>query len=162
VRTKAAGSEGAIKVEVVDSGPARETIKVSSSTSPFILVLGQQYDQGWKMMFENGEVTGGLEGRVPLAGQTIEADEAGESCHFSVDGGLNAWYVDPQELLTGDPDGENADGTLDLELVLEFCPQRQARWGSMLSLLTILGIIALAVGVLIARGRARLKKRRAG
>jgi hypothetical protein len=159
VRTKAAGSEGAVMVEVVDSEPARETIEVSSSATPFTLVLSQQYDQGWRLVFENGEVIGSLEGRVPLAGQAIEPDEAGESCHFSVDGGLNAWYVDPQELLAGDADGENADGVLSLELVLEFYPQRQARWGLVLTLLTFLGVIALALGVLIARGRARLKKR---
>ena len=162
VRTAAAGDEGAAVVEAKASGPARETIEVSSSAAPFVLVQSQQYDPGWRLVIESGEATGGLESRIPLAERARKPDEVGDSIHFHIDGGLNAWYVDPKEIVGGNLNGENTDGTIDLELALEFYPQRQARWGSILTLATFLVVLGIVLGGLLKRGMTISKKRRAG
>jgi len=65
------------------------------------------------------------------------AEGPGSGGYFSLDGDLSAWYLEPQ-------DGEEAS-----DLVLEFYPQRKVPWGSLLSILTFLGLMALALGKIL-------------
>jgi len=134
-------------------------MEVSVSADPFILVQSQLFDAGWRLAVESEEASGGPEGVIHPVGIGAKSGGEGESGHFQVDGWLNAWYVDPEQVTAYDPDGENADGTLDLKLELEFHPQRQARWGSMLTLVTFMGVLCVALVGLFIKGRARLKKR---
>jgi hypothetical protein len=159
VRTADTAPVDAAAVVVKKFEPDRETIDVSSSAAPFILVQSQLFDAGWRLAVESGEA-GGAESMIDPVGIAGESGGEGESEHFHIDGWLNAWYVDPGEYFANNPDEVSADVTLDLELALEFYPQRQARWGSILTLLTFLVVLCVALAGLFIRGRARLRKRR--
>ena len=159
VRKAAAAPVGAAAVALKHFEPTRETVEVSASAAPFMLVQGQLYDPGWRLAVEGEKTSGGPEGVIHPAGISAQSGGEGENGHFQVDGWLNAWYVDPGELAAYDPDGENADAALDLELILEFYPQRQARWGSMLTLVIFLGVFGVVLVGLFIKGRTRLRKR---
>ena len=154
------GFEAAAAVWTAASGPTKKVVEASPGAGPFVLVLSQKYDVGWKLAGEKGEVDVGLEGRIPLTEQAGEQGEARAEYHFNVDGGLNAWYIDPRKSLAGGMGEEGAEGHLILQLVLEFHPQRQARMGSLLSLVTVLAVLALVLEELLRAWGASLKRRR--
>jgi Carbohydrate binding domain len=147
--------------EVTSPDPLERTISINSDMTPFILVLGQKYDPGWKLTIGGREVTSDLNGLMPLTEQEGEHRELVVQDHFQVDDCLNAWYVDPGALL-GDGLGQaSAEGqTTDIEFKLEFSPQRKARLGLVVSFLTLLACLILALGVTFRSGRAWIKKRR--
>jgi hypothetical protein len=146
-----------LKMEVVESDPLKKTIDIESGMDPFILVFNQKYDRGWQLTVNNERVVYGLTGSLITPEPTGERKTKGVDMHFPSNYSLNAWYIDPQELLSEGLQGEeNADKKVNLELILEFAPQRSAEVGKVLTLLTILGIIALILGKLFWLIKSRI------
>jgi hypothetical protein len=68
----------------------------------------------------------------------------GEQFHYKLNDFLNGWYVDPQALCQSDTAActRNADGSVDLEMTLEFFPQRWFYLGLIISSTTLLACLA--------------------
>ncbi|RJP28617.1 MAG: hypothetical protein C4536_11990 [Actinobacteria bacterium] len=162
VRTADGGFAGSTSVEVTDSRPTEKTVQVGSSSDPFVLVMSQQYDEGWRLRAGKDGKNASLEGRISNVVGARGEDEGGQGVHFSIDGGVNAWYVLPGEPPSASTDGGGADAPLDFTLVMEFYPQRQAKWGSLITLLTFLAVLVLALAGLALKLRAQVRKGRSG
>lgn len=69
--------------------------------------------------------------------------ENGEN-HLMANGYANSWIIDPQKICEteGSKCIKNPDGTYNMELVVEFWPQRLFYWGSIISGLTLLGSLS--------------------
>jgi hypothetical protein len=58
----------------------------------------------------------------------------------------NGWIVDPRHLCEDSGKClENSDGTFDVELIIEFWPQRLFYWGSLISLISLGGLVGFFV-----------------
>jgi len=65
-----------------------------------------------------------------------------ETSHFTVNGYANSWIIDPAKICSDDNKCiKNSDGTFDMELVVEFWPQRLFYLGLIISGSTLLGCI---------------------
>lgn len=139
--------------------PSRISIKVGMDASPFVLVLNQKYDPGWWLVAEGGETSDGMNGTFSPLGKTIGLNGLNSDNHFRVDGNMNAWYVDPEQSYSDDLGQANNElNHVELTFSLEFFPQRKARLGSLLSLITLFGCLAIIL-VEILRSLMTLKKK---
>ncbi len=80
-----------------------------------------------------------------------------ERRHLMVNGYANGWIIDPEEICekknygsqdekgSGGPCVRNSDGSYDLELVIEFWPQRLFHLGALISLATLFGCIGYLI-----------------
>ena len=81
----------------------------------------------------------------------------GEENHLMVNGYANSWVIDTDEMCNNNTQCiKNADGTYDMELVVEFWPQRLFYLGAFISGLTLVGCLVY-VGVATARERRKKK-----
>jgi hypothetical protein len=121
------------KVDFVSRNPTKTTVQVHSSKTPFYLVTGESYSSQWRL-----ELSGsGANTALPLGGVTAipNAD------HVKLNSGMNGWYVDPATLCAKQAAGckQNADGSYDLSMVMEFTPQRWMVTGTIVSGITFAG-----------------------
>jgi hypothetical protein len=120
-------------------GKSKYVVRASGLTSSGILTFRQSFDPLWSM-------TG-------VAGQ--------ETKKVLVNGYANGWYIDPVELCGTKENLKegctiNADGSYDIELVIEFTPQRWFYVGLIISGTTLLGCL-IYLGYDVVRSR-RFKK----
>jgi len=73
----------------------------------------------------------------------VKSDRISDDKHFELDGFLNGWFVEPETLCANDNKActKNADGSYDLELTIEFFPQRWFYLGLLISGVTFVGCI---------------------
>ncbi|MEA2020142.1 MAG: hypothetical protein U9M98_00225 [Patescibacteria group bacterium] len=76
-----------------------------------------------------------------------------EAEHIKVNGYANSWYIDPTRICAdADICTENADGSYDMELVVEFFPQRLFYLGLLISSLTLVGCVSY-LGFAVIKGK---------
>lgn len=110
--------------------PTKKRVHIKGASTPFFLGMSESYHDQWQLQFNNAKVTGWWRGWSPFAKPNRIANDA----HYKLDGFLNAWYVDTDELCGKQAlCTKNADGTYDLEMVLEFWPQRWFYLGLLIS-----------------------------
>ena len=85
--------------------------------------------------------TGGRESRSSFLALNSNAVQISDGNHLMANGYANSWIIDPEKICAENPIfcTKNPDGTYDMELVVEFWPQRFFYVG-----LAILGITLLA------------------
>jgi hypothetical protein len=129
-------------------------VRIDRLDKPTVLRLAQSYHPGWRL---HGDASGddgwGTPDRVrkntlrwrdiPLffTGSAVD-----ESEHREIDGFANAWRLDPAELRKRLPPGSyrvNADGSLDVRMLIHFRPQSLFTLGVAISLL-VSGLALLA------------------
>ena len=77
--------------------------------------------------------------------------------HYKLNGFLNGWYVDTVELCEAKAlCSQNADGSYDIEFVIEFFPQRFFYLGLLISGTTLF----LCIAYLMYEGIRRIRRRR--
>lgn len=113
--------------------PTRKTAQIMGASKPFYLLTNETYHPLWE-----AEVVGGRP-RVQLPFMARNA--LSKNDHLALNGTMNAWYVDPAQLCKqGDGCSQNANGSYNFTLALEFTPQRWFYFGAAIS------ITALAAG----------------
>lgn len=76
----------------------------------------------------------------------FEKQSIGENNHFVANGYANAWIISPEALCQSNNNClKNSDGNYELELVVEFWPQRLFYLGLIVSSLTLVGVIGCLV-----------------
>ena len=103
----------------------------------------------------------------------VKPDRVSDDQHFELNGFLNGWFVDTAELCqvesykvhkveSGGLNSAcvlNSDGSYDIEMVIEFFPQRWFYLGLLISGTTFIGCVTYLVIDFAKRRRRRRKKR---
>jgi hypothetical protein len=112
--------------------PTRYKVEVRNAKDEFFLNLQESFDPNWKMYF-NGQ---GAIPFLPLLSGTIS-----DNRHISYNGLINAWLINPVEIC-GDSNRCNIqeDGSIDMDIIIEYTPQRWFYLGLLISILTV-GVI---------------------
>lgn len=61
-----------------------------------------------------------------------------DSTHLKVNGYANSWVIDPEKLCTNNSCRKNSDGSYDIDLLLEFMPQKVFYWNFSFTLMVLL------------------------
>ena len=122
----------------------KKVVHIKGATTPFYLAFSESYHPQWKLELNNEKLQGLLASWWPFAKPDTVADEY----HYNLDTFLNGWYVDTTQLcgvehLEGCT--KNADGSYDIEMVIEFWPQRWFYVGLIVSSVTLLGCLGALV-----------------
>jgi len=135
--------------------PTRKLVHIQGATTPFFLAMSESYHDQWQLELNNARVQGFLESWWPFA----KSDKVRNEYHYQLSGFLNAWYVDPSTLCSL-PEAsctKHADGSYDIEMQIEFWPQRWFYLGLLISATTLLGSIGY-LGYDFTRRRQLRKK----
>lgn len=114
--------------------PTKKLVHIKGASTPFYLAMGENFHPKWQLMFNNQKVQGIFNSWIPW----IHSDRLPDSVHFRLNDLINGWYFNTntyckdKSLCT-----KNADGTYNIELIIEFFPQRWFYIGLTISLLTI-------------------------
>ena len=112
-------------------------IHVSGATKPFYLIMSEKFHDKWQLQFNNDRVQGLLQSWLPF----VHPDIISQINHFKYMTFLNGWYVDPQIYCQQQNlCKENEDGSYDMELSIEFLPQRWFYLGLFIGGMTLLGL----------------------
>lgn len=140
--------------------PTKKLVHIKGATTPFFLGMSESYHDQWQLQFNNANVQGWLKRWWPFA----KPDRIANGAHYKLDGFLNAWYVDTDALCGSQAlCTKNADGSYDLEMVIEFWPQRWFYLGLLISGSTLAGCLGYLGydGVRSLRRRYVARKERA-
>ncbi len=149
--------------------PTKKLVHIKGATKPFYLTMSESYHDKWQAELNNGKVQGFFKSWVPF----VKPDAISNDKHFKYMTFLNGWYVDPVELCESsknnnlktpqnshssnfDPlytgggqlkDGctKNEDGSYDIEMVIEFTPQRYFYLGLLISGTTFISLIGYLI-----------------
>jgi hypothetical protein len=134
--------------------PTKKLVHIKGATTPFYLAMSESYHPEWQAQFTNDKIQGFFNGWVPF----VTPDTISDDHHFELNGLLNGWYIDIDEhckqknLCT-----QNPDGSYDIELTLEFFPQRWFYLGLLISGTTLIGCVGYLVYDFACRRRRHAK-----
>jgi len=119
--------------------PTKKLVHIKGATTPFFLAFSESYDPHWQLEMNDQNIHGFLNSWWPFA----RPDAVPSVYHYQLDGFLNAWYVDTPALcaISGASCVKNADGSYDIEMVIEFTPQRWFYLGLLISGVTLAGCL---------------------
>jgi hypothetical protein len=111
--------------------PSKKLVHIKGATTPFYLAMSESYHPQWLAEMNDNKVRGFLNKWIPW----INPDRVSDDKHFQLDGFLNGWYVEPNILCANNNSActKNPDGSYDMEMVLEFFPQRWFYFGLVIS-----------------------------
>jgi hypothetical protein len=138
--------------------PTKKLTHIVGASTSFYLTMSESYHPQWQAELNNNKVSGRLNSWIPFVSPDIITEEN----HFKLDGFLNGWYIDPIKLCT-DENGKvregcklNADGSYDIEMIIEFTPQRWFYVGLIISVTTLVSCI---IYLLYSSYKSRRSKR---
>lgn len=121
-----------IKFEFINS--TKKLVHVKGATTPFFLAMSEGYHPQWQAQMNDQLVKGYLNSWWPFTNPHRVSDEY----HYKLDNFLNGWYVDTPNLCRDNSAcKQNDDGSYDMEMVIEFWPQRWFYFGLIISGLTL-------------------------
>lgn len=131
--------------------PTKKLVHIKGATTPFYLAMSESYHPQWQLQFNNNKVNGLFNSWIPFVKPDLISDEY----HYRLNDFLNAWYVDTRTYCSQNAALciENADGSYDIEMVIEFFPQRWFYFGLLISGITLAGCL----GYLGYEGVKRIK-----
>ena len=92
----------------------------------------------WQAQMNNQKIQGLFNKWWPFA----KPDKIANEYHYELNGFLNSWYVDTENLCKSNSAcTKNADGSYDIEMVIEFWPQRWFYLGLIISGTTLFGCL---------------------
>ncbi|MFA5993857.1 MAG: carbohydrate binding domain-containing protein [Parcubacteria group bacterium] len=120
--------------------PTKKRVHIQGATTPFYLAMSESFHPQWQLQLNNGKVNGLLASWAPC----VRPDKVGEQFHYKLNDFLNGWYVEPEKLCQNNNTAciKNADGSYDIEMTLEFFPQRWFYLGLLISGTTLLVCLA--------------------
>ena len=110
--------------------------------------MSECYHEQWRAELDNKKIAGLFKSWIPW----VHPDQIPDSQHFKLDNFLNGWYLDagilcseqqsPGKITIAKPGcTKNPDGTYDLNLIVEFSPQRYFYVGLIVSVTTLIACI---------------------
>ena len=140
LKNTGANFEKPAKVTYQTANPTKTSIDISGAKTPFFLTTRETYTAQWRLELDNAKAQSSWPFAHP---HILQADH-----HLKLNGSQNGWFVDPAELCKTSNVAchQNADGSYDLKLVMEFGPQRWFYLGAAIS-----GLTALATAVYFGR-----------
>lgn len=113
-------------------------VKIKDVSNVFTLAFLESFNKNWLLLNQRREV--------------------GE--HFEINGYANGWYVDPVQLCKNDNTAcaKNADGTYDMEMTIEFFPQRWFYLGLLISGTTLLSCLGYLTYDFSKRNKQRISR----
>ncbi len=132
--------------------PTKKKVHVKAAATSFFLAMTESYHDQWQLQLNNGEIHGLVNSWWPFA----KPDRVADEYHYQLNGFLNAWYVDTEELCeVKQLCTKNADGSYNIEFVIEFWPQRWFYLGLLISGTTLIGCL----GYLGYEGVKRIRRK---
>ncbi|MBU3978221.1 hypothetical protein KJ980_02020 [Patescibacteria group bacterium] len=130
-----------IKFNLVN--PTKKIVHVKGATTPFFLAMSESYHPQWKLEMNNSKAQGILNSWIPF----VSPDKISDDNHLKLNDFLNAWYVDVNKLCKKEGNGctKNPDGSYDIELVIEFFPQRWFYLGLLISGITLISCLGYLI-----------------
>jgi hypothetical protein len=115
--------------------PTKSVVHISGAATPFYLTTNETYNPKWRLELANSAANSWL----PFS--TVKA--VNDADHVNLNTSMNGWYIDPAKLCQAAQSGctRNADGSYDLQLVMEFTPQRWFYLGTAISGLAFLATV---------------------
>lgn len=123
------------EASVTHVNPTKKIVQVRGTHGGFYLAMRDSYHDSWQ-----ASVSG-----HPLNPMT----------HMKLNGFMNGWYIDAGQICDQIACHQNDDGSYDLELTLEFTPQRSFYRGLAISGVTALGIVGYFGIMWRRKGRER-------
>jgi hypothetical protein len=123
--------------------PTKKLTHIVGASTPFYLTMSESYHPQWQAELNNRKVSGKLNSWIPF----VSPDIITEGNHFKLDGFLNGWYIDPVKLCLDENKNVkegcklNEDGSYDIEMIIEFTPQRWFYVGLIISVTTLVSCI---------------------
>ncbi len=134
--------------------PTKKLVHIKGATKPFYLTMSESYHDKWQAELNNGKVNGFFKSWVPFVHPDVIANDK----HFKYMTFLNGWYINPQDLCESKVKSlprrmtwgqksiksgctKNPDGSYDIEMVIEFTPQRYFYLGLLISGITFITLI---------------------
>lgn len=118
--------------------PTKKLVHIKGATTPFYLAMSESFHQSWQAQFNTDKINGFFDSWVPF----VNPDRIPDEHHFELNGFLNGWYIDtPAYCVQNTLCTQNPDGSYDIELVLEFFPQRWFYLGMLISGTTLVGLV---------------------
>ncbi len=133
------------KIEFRTVNPTKKTVYVKGAETGFFLVMNESYHKQWCLNLADRDSKKSLRKWFPFK----KANETKKVNHYKLNDFLNAWYVDPVSLCRNSSGGEckkNADGSYDLEMKIEFWPQRWFYFGLTISSVTLIILFGYLIG----------------
>ena len=133
--------------------PTKKLVYITGAITPFFLALSESYDPHWQLEMNNSNVQGPLNSWWPFA----KPNKVSDTYHYKLDDFLNAWYVDPATLCAS-PNAsciKNPDGSYNIEMEIEFWPQRWFYLGLLISGATLVGCLGYLGYAVVERKRKR-------
>ena len=115
-------------------GPTNKLVHINGATTPFFLAMSESYNPGWRLELNAKNVQGLIDSWWPF----VKENSVPSEYHYQLNGFLNVWYIDPLIICADNRDSciENADGSYDIEMKIEFTPQRWFYFGIFVSLIS--------------------------
>ena len=148
--------------------PTKKKVHIKGASTGFYLAMSESYHDQWQLQMNNNKINGFFNKWVPWA----KPDRVSDDQHFELNGFLNGWFVETEKLCGNDRRNaprrvrtagctKNDDGTYDIEMVIEFFPQRWFYLGLLISGTTFIGCITyLAVDFTKRRKRKKQKHKK--
>lgn len=118
--------------------PTTKNIRVYEAKTPFYLVMSEKYDLEWKLIK-------GKEGFWNLINPWNTNKIISKEEHQNFLGFLNAWYVDPERVCDDAKCVKNSDGSLNMNLTVQFWPQKWYYLGILISFSTLILILGFLI-----------------
>jgi hypothetical protein len=137
--------------------PTKKLVHIKGVTTPFYLAMSESYHPQWQLQFNNNKINGFFGPWNPF----VKPDRISDEYHYKLNDFLNAWYVDTGTYCSQNTTlcTKNVDGSYDLEMVIEFFPQRWLYLGILISGLTLVGCIGYLSYEGVKIVRVKLKKK---
>ncbi len=119
---------GKVIIEVKANTQTEKNIKIKNIKNPTHLIMSERYNSNWKLNINN----------------KMFLDE---DLHFELNELMNGWYIDPNKLCKPKICERNPDGTFNINLIINFEPQKWMNIGLVISGIT-LNIILLILAYL--------------
>lgn len=122
-----------INYEIVSN--TEKLVLIRSATTPFYLNMSEAYHPEWKVSIDNNKNNGLIASWSPF----VSHDKIPDKHHYKLNDFLNGWYIDVDTLCREkNLCTDNGDGTYDIDLVIEFWPQRWFTLGLIISGTTLI------------------------
>jgi len=112
--------------------PVKYKVKILHSKKSFPLIFLEGYHSGWKAYINNESSN-----KISFL-NTWFLKEINSKYHTYANSYANAWFINPQEICDSSFCSRNSDGTYNMNLILEFWPQRLFYIGIVISVLALM------------------------
>ncbi|OGZ67606.1 MAG: hypothetical protein A3D35_02450 [Candidatus Staskawiczbacteria bacterium RIFCSPHIGHO2_02_FULL_34_9] len=127
--------------------PSKVSLHVSSASAPFFLAMSDSYHPDWKLIVNNKK-DNFFDYWSPFA----KVNKVSDDEHFKLDNFLNGWYIDINDLcIDKNLCIKNSDGSYDINLTVEFWPQRYFYLGVIISCLILITCIIYLLWVFLKK-----------